>query len=374
MRLQPTYKRDLNGSIRMHVVEVEGNKYRTESGLIDGTRTVSEWTEVFGKNAGKSNATTDEEQALRVATRIRQIRLEQGDHEKIEDVDRGKSFMQPMLAARWDNVKDKVIVSEKSPIFIQPKLDGCRCLVSREGMQTRTGKVWVSAPHIFEQLKPIFEKYPDLVLDGELYNHDLNEDFNKIISLVKKSKPTEEDLKESAEKVQYWIYDIWSDPGTFSDRAIHLNRLFSENHCMHSPSFVQVNTYKITNKEDVQNYLERFVSQGYEGAIVRLDAPYEFKRSKNLLKVKQFQDEEFPIVRIEEGRGNLSGKAGRIVVNADGVEVAAGLKFSHEEAEEIWKNRDYYIGKKATIKFFNKTEDGSLRFPKCIQIDRESYE
>ena len=85
MKLAPTYKVDLNGSIRMHVVEVEGNKYRTESGLIDGARVISEWTECFGKNVGKSNGTTDEEQALKVAQRIRQIRLEQGDYENIED-------------------------------------------------------------------------------------------------------------------------------------------------------------------------------------------------------------------------------------------------------------------------------------------------
>ena len=135
-----------------------------------------------------------------------------------------------------------------------------------------------------------------------------------------------------------------------------------------------VDTYEITSKDKIQSYLEQFVSEDFEGAIVRLNKPYECKRSKNLLKVKQFQDEEYPIVRFEEGRGNLAGCAGNVVVSVDGKEVAAGLKFGHEEAQEFWLHRDQYVGKSATIKYFNKTQDGSLRFPKCIQIDRQSYE
>ena len=126
--------------------------------------------------------------------------------------------------------------------------------------------------------------------------------------------------------------------------------------------------------EEVQNKLEYYLDKGYEGAIVRLNKPYENKRTNSLLKVKKFEDEEFVIVDIEEGRGNLAGKAGRIIVDVDGKRVSAGLKFSHEDAAEIWINKDRYIGKKATIKYFNRTPDGSLRFPKCIQIDRESYE
>lgn len=251
----------------------------------------------------------------------------------------------------------------------------CRCLVSSDNMQSRNGKSWISAPHIYEKLKPIFEKYPDLLFDGELYYHSDKDNFNEIISLIKKTKPTAEDLKKSAELVQYWIYDLPSNPGIFSERNAELKKLFAENPDIFDSSFVLVDTYTVTDKAEVQQYLEKFVSEGYEGAIVRLNAPYESKRSKNLLKVKEFNDEEFPILRIEEGRGNLSGCAGRIIVDVDGVEVGAGLKFSRDEAREIWQNREYYTGKMATVKYFGgKTPDGSLRFPKVIQIDRESYE
>lgn len=365
---------DQNKRLRSWTIEVEGNRYRSISGLVDGEKVTSEWSEIFGKNLGKVNATTDEEQALKTAERLIQIRRELGYHDTPEEAAKGKSYFQCMLASRWDNIQSKLIIDEDHPVYVQRKLDGCRCIAFPDRLQTRTGKVWTAVPHIEAKLKPVFNKYPDLSLDGELYRHSSDEDnFSEIVSVIRKTKPTRQDLEKSAEMVQYWIYDLPSYPETFSERFAELQRLFEEFHL--DDSFVLVETFKCTSKAEVSKYLEQFVSEGYEGAIVRLDALYESKRSKNLLKVKQFNDEEFSIIRIEEGRGNLSGKAGKVVVDVDGVEVAAGLKFSYEEAEQIWNNRDYYVGKKATIKYFgDKTPDGSLRFPKCIQIDRESYE
>lgn len=369
------YKVDEAGRVRELTIERENNAYRTTSGLVDGKKVTSQWKYAAGVNKGKANELFPEEHAKRIVKSSLKVYEEvQGYCRSIEEAKNNRHRFQCMLASKWDSVKDKTVVDEEHPIYIQRKLDGCRNIDSAERMQTRTGKTWISAPHIQRKLKKLFEKYPNLVLDGELYNHGLNEDFNKIISLIKKSKPTEDDLKESEDLVQYWIYDLPSCPGTFSERYAELERLFKENPDILDRSFVLVEAFKVTNKDEVQDYLERFVSEGYEGAIVRLDAEYEQKRSKNLLKVKQFQDEEFPIIGIEEGKGNLSGKAGKIIVDVNGVTVAAGLRFSHEEAQEIWEKRDQLIGKTATIKYFNKTSDGSLRFPKCVQIAREIYE
>ena len=113
----------------------------------------------------------------------------------------------PMLAYP---VSDKPIDYSK-PIFIQPKLDGVRCLIqydsdpthefhncSRVEAYSRTGKLWKNIDHILEELVPFFRKYPDVILDGELYNHDLKDDFEKIISLVRKTKPTDEDRLEAS--------------------------------------------------------------------------------------------------------------------------------------------------------------------------------
>ena len=90
----------------------------------------------------------------------------------------------PMLAYP---VSDKPIDYSK-PTFIQPKLDGVRCVIQYDaGVVTaysRTGKEWKNIEHIKLNLYRFFDKYPNVILDGELYNHDLRDNFEKIISLV----------------------------------------------------------------------------------------------------------------------------------------------------------------------------------------------
>lgn len=370
------YQKDQTGKVRYWYMQQDENKYRSISGIQgreDTSEQISEWTEVKeGTNIGKVNEKNPIVQATFLCDRMYTIRKEQGYAEDLKDA--GKKFFQPMLAAKYFglNQKKRNELFEGN-VYIQPKLDGIRCIVTKDGMFSRHGKELLSAPHIRKSLDRVFDKYPDLILDGELYNHDLNEDFNQIISLARKTKPTEEDLKMSEQKIQYWIYDLPSCPKNFLDRNWELTNLFLDNKEFQKYC-INVETHMVLSDEEVQHKLEYYLDKGYEGAIVRLNKPYENKRTNSLLKVKKFEDEEFVIVDIEEGRGNLAGKAGRIVVDVDGKRVSAGLKFSHEDATEIWNNRDSYIGKKATIKYFSRTPDGSLRFPKCIQIDRESYE
>lgn len=370
------YQKDQTGKVRYWYMEQDSNKYRSISGIQGRENTseqVSEWTEVKeGTNIGRSNQKDPIQQATFLVSRMYEIRKEQGYAEDLKDA--GKKFFQPMLAAKYFGLNQKRRNGLfEGNVYCQPKLDGIRCIVTKDGMFSRHGKEIISAPHIRKSLEPVFQKYPDLILDGELYNHDLNEDFNQIISLARKTKPTEEDLKMSEQKIQYWIYDLPSCLENFSDRNWELTKLFQDNKEFQKYC-INVETNMVLSDEEVQNKLEYYLDKGYEGAIVRLNKPYENKRTNSLLKVKKFEDEEFVIVDIEEGRGNLAGKAGRIIVDVDGKKVSAGLKFSHEDAAEIWINKDRYIGKKATIKYFNRTPDGSLRFPKCIQIDRESYE
>ena len=83
-------------------------------------------------------------------------------------------------------------IDYSKPTFIQPKLDGVRCVIQYDkenGVKaySRTGKEWKNINHILAQLKPFFKKYPNVILDGELYNHDLRDNFEKIISLVRKT-------------------------------------------------------------------------------------------------------------------------------------------------------------------------------------------
>lgn len=369
---------DSMSRMRVWEIEIEDNRYRTISGLEDGSKVTTEWTVCEGKNTGKSNETTAEQQANLEANSLVRDRIEKdGYYENREDAYKGKRYFQPMLAKKWYDLKPNGIERFfKDTVFVQPKLDGVRCIIDKYGMWTRQGKKILSAPHIRKELEPVFQQHPDLILDGELYNHDLNNDFNKIISLVRKSKPTEFDMKESEKYVQYWNYDFPSCEGTFETRNRTLKYLYDKEiaELGHPEYFVYVPTSVCKNPDDVERWLEEFLNQGYEGAILRSNDVYECKRSDHLLKVKKFLDEEFEIVGFEEGKGNMSGMAGNVLVNVNGVIVAAGINATHDELKEIWENRDNYIGKTATIKYFNKTEDGSLRFPKCVQLAREEYE
>ena len=84
------------------------------------------------------------------------------------------------------------------PAYIQPKLDGVRCLFTKDGAFSRAGNQFMNVEHIEKDLKPVFNKYPNLILDGELYNHGLKDDFNKIISLVKKKNQLmNKDMKQN---------------------------------------------------------------------------------------------------------------------------------------------------------------------------------
>jgi DNA ligase-1 len=268
-------------------------------------------------------------------------------------------FFQPMLAKDWNDKKSKI----KYPLFTQPKLDGIRCIVKSDGMWSRTGKPIISAPHIFESLKPLFETNPDLIFDGELYADKFANDFNAICSIVKKTKPTLQDLLDSANVIQYHIYDLPSCDNTFVKRFKTLFNMNLPTCC------VVVSTEQVDNENDLMAYYEDYVNMGYEGQIIRLDEKYENKRSGNLLKHKSFIDEEYTILDIIEGIGNKTGMVGSFIFqNKEGEIFNSSPKFNWEVCKEMWDNRNELIGKEATVKYFNLTPNGIPRFPYTIAI------
>lgn len=358
MMFNSIYKRAVNGKINQWTVEVEDNQYRTISGYHDGVQTTSEWTVCEGKNIGKKNETTPAQQAMAEAEALYRKRKELGYFEDINDCDK-QVYFQPMLAKDWNNEKGKV----KYPIFTQPKLDGIRCIVKSDGMWSRNGKPIVSAPHIFESLKPLFESNPDLIFDGELYADKYSNDFNAICSIVKKTKPTQQDLLDSANVIQYHIYDLPSHDDVFTSRYKALINLELPKTC------VVVATEQVDHINDVFGYYEDYIAAGYEGQMLRLDNHYENKRSKSLLKHKSFIDEEYTILDIVEGVGNKTGMVGSFVFkNKAGKTFNSSPKFNWEVCTEMWNNRHELIGKEATVKYFNLTPDGVPRFPYVIAI------
>lgn len=364
MKLPTLYKRAVNGKINEWTIEIEESCFRTISGYTDGIKTISEFTCCEAKNIGKKNATTPEQQALLEAQAMWTKRIETGSFEDINDIDKPVYF-KPMLAHDFNDYKDKITF----PVYSQPKLDGIRCIVRADGMWSRNGKAIVSAPHIFEAFKPLFEINPDLVFDGELYADKFANDFNAICSLVKKTKPTNADLKASAEQIQYHIYDLPSHNDIFIERYSTLSKLNLPSCCK------LVETYFIEERLNIDMIYEEYVNAGYEGQMIRLNEKYENKRSKFLLKHKSFIDEEYTILDIEEGNGNKTGMVGAFIFESKtGHQFKASPKFNWDECKAMWKIKDQLIGKSATVKYFNLTPDGVPRFGYVIKIDRESYE
>lgn len=369
MKLDTIYIKTKTGATNEWTIEVVDNKYRSIAGQVGGKMKISEWTICYGKNIGRANATTDKEQAMLEAIAKRTKKLESGYFENIKHINKQRYF-EPMLASKWEDSKDKI----QYPIFSQPKLDGIRCIITKDGMFSRNGKPIISAPHIRESLSEVFDVYPDMVLDGELYADKFANDFNKIVSLVKKTKPTDTDLKESKKNIQYWIYDLPDNDIQFGERCERLNELF-ENYKCFSKHCVEVETEICNDEDEVMGLYEEYVDKGFEGQMLRLNGKYENKRSKNLMKHKSFVDEEYTILDIVEGEGNRTGTAGYMVFETeDGKRFKSNVKGTMEETAEMLKNKKQLIGKEATIKYFNLTPDGIPRFPYVINIDRESYE
>ena len=350
------YKRSVTGKVSTWRAEVEDNCFRTISGFLDGKSVTSEWTECKAKNVGKKNATTDEQQAHAEVEAMYTKRKDLGYWSALEHIDTPVYF-KPMLAHDYLDYKNKV----KFPIYSQPKLDGIRCIIREDGMWSRNGKQIISAPHIYEALKPWFEQNPDLILDGELYANKDVADFNTIISCVRKTKPTAADL-ETSKKIQYWIYDIPSVSGTFRDRLEEMSDFKLPECCKMVPTMV------IHMEEGILPEYRGYMIQGYEGQILRVaDSHYENKRSKSLLKHKTFNDAEFTILGVIEGKGNLTGKVGKLQFEINGKPFESAVNGDWEYLAELLKQNDL-IGKQATVKYFELTEDGIPRFPKVIAI------
>jgi ATP-dependent DNA ligase len=353
------YKIDTKGKTRVWWIEFDEEKYRTHAGILDGKIVVSGWQRPTEKNVGRSNATTVAEQVIAEVDAEYTKKQYQGKyHTSVgESIYFGAKFYECMLATKYDPKKHN-----QFPYYSQPKLDGVRCLVSKDGMQSRQGKPIISAPHILEALKDFFEEFPEVVLDGELYNHDLKNDFEKIISLARKTKPTEADLAESKKMVQYHVYDCIAD-GSFDDRY-----KFIASQIWPLPSIRLVNSIVVNNEDDTQKGLGFYLEQGYEGQMLRVeDSPYEGKRSKNLIKHKEFEDEEFEIVSITEGLGNWEGYAKSVEIRLkDGTTQSSGVRGNQDFLKQILADKDSLIGTEVTVRYQNKTVDGKLRFPVVV--------
>ncbi len=256
-------------------------------------------------------------------------------------------------------------------VYMQPKLDGVRCVIQLNDKgevyaYSRTGKPWLNIEHILQDLKSDFDLNPNMILDGELYNHSLRNDFEKIISLVRKQKPTADDRAESKKLVQFHCYDYAHTNEDYSTRMNNLARM-SYSYCVK-----YVPSTRVYNEKDSKLTHGINLSNSYEGSILRLDGPYQCKRSYNLQKFKDFHDDEATIIGYEAGKGKREGTLGKfLMMDSEGVKFGCppGKGFTYKDLADIQNNIHDYIGETATFTYFERTKAGSYRHPfyKCIR-------
>ena len=275
----------------------------------------------------------------------------------------------PMLAYP---VSDKPIDYSK-PVFIQPKLDGVRCLIQAEPTYnkgfdvvaySRTCKEWKNINHILGQLRPFFDKFPNVILDGELYNHDLRDNFEKIISLVRKTKPTDEDRLEASKLTQFHCYDIIDEELPFEQR----NEFINQTLMLMGDSIYIVDTEMVDHDKHAQFVHKENLKAGYEGSIVRTNDTYQCKRSHNLRKFKDFSDAEAYIVGYEEGKGKRVGTLGKFIMrDDDGNEFGCppGKGYNYKDMKGLLFKAKWYVDHKAraTFTYFERTKACSYRHP-----------
>jgi ATP-dependent DNA ligase len=265
----------------------------------------------------------------------------------------------PMLAYP---VSDKPIDYTK-PVFMQPKLDGVRCLVQYDNSvvtaYSRTGKQWLNIDHILQSLKPFFQANPNVILDGELYNHALKDDFEKIISCVRKQKPTAIDRAESRKLVQFHCYDIVDETMLFDKRY-----KFVFDNLRDSYGVRTVKTIVTPTESQAKVNHARNLDSGYEGSILRVNDVYKCGRSWSLRKFKDFHDAEAEIIGWVEGKGKRSGTIGKfIAADKDGNRFGMPVMDNFKKLQTMFDEMQTWKGKIATFTYFERTKAGSYRHP-----------
>ena len=351
------YGKAKSGKIKQWQAEVKGNEVIITYGYVGGklqtTKVIAE-----PKNVGKANETTAEEQAIKEFEALVKAQIDKELYrETIDELEYLK--MSPMLAKKYDESKVTF------PCFIQPKLDGVRCLVTRVGEDefkflSRKHKEYTTLGHLIPSLKKLMDIGE--TFDGEVYNHNMH--FQQIVSAVKKEQPI-------SKKLQYWVYDYVDPELSYQKRHEILHRKFGKNKLFFGIVFVQTDC--IGDHEEMKDSHDYYVQEGFEGAIIRDPAgPYEFYRSKYLMKYKEFHDAEFRIVGSEKGTGTHDGCIIFVCEgqreNSETFTFKVTPKFSLADRKKMYILRETYLGKMLTVQYQALSQDSIPIFPVGLSV------
>ena len=352
--MKTLYKKDSKGKIRIWKIWTEGAELKQSAGLKDG-KLVEHIKTCKGKNIGKSNETTPEEQAKSELESTYQSKFSEG-YFKTEAEVASEVVILPTLAKSYNDHKDKI---DWDNTYCQRKYDGMRCLAFIKGsniiLKSRDGKIIENMQHITDELSMCSLNTIDLVLDGELWMEGTFQDNMKAIKKYRKG---------ITENIRFNVYDLVSNE-EFQIRNQRIGTIIRSNKFKYVK---EVETHKIFNEKALIDYHKQFISEGFEGTMIRTGSigdPLN-KRSDKLLKYKDFKDIDFKIIDITSNDANpLHGTPH---FELDGKQFKAGVKMSHDDRQDLLTNKDQYIGKMANIRYFELTDDGIPRFPVMIGI------
>lgn len=261
----------------------------------------------------------------------------------------GLRFKKPMLAKEFQNHRDVV----EYPCYVQPKLDGIRCITDGQRFWTRNGNEFprINVAHLRVTRLPF-------LVDGELMICD-GGDFEDLASIAKRAgHPNSEELELN-------VFDVITD-GEFSQRLIKMEKLFRRLDIGEDRSgWRMVKTTLVRSFSDVQNMHSRHLLWGREGTMVRsASGLYVPRRTTDLLKYKPLKSAEFKIVGVKEGRGKDKGTP-VYICQSKGGEFRARPMGTMKQRRAMWRNRENDLGKKLTVEFQNLTKYGKPRFPRA---------
>lgn len=372
MKTFPTlYKKTSTGATQMWSIGVDANTIIVNFGQVDGKIQTTEEVIKDGKNVGRANETTPEQQALAEATSKWEGKIKKG---YVEDVSRAEAGEKDIdggydcqLAHKFADHGHKIKYVPYA--YTQPKLNGHRCLaVIKDGVAalfSRTRKPIKSCPHIVEELEKLYPTgYHEI--DGELYNHAYKDNFEELASLIRQEVPA-----ANCTEVQYHVYDKPSK-ADFKDRIASLEADITKYNRksgvlkMGAPlMYIKLTeTIQVADETEMMNAFDTFLKQGYEGSMARnAEGEYQGKRSYNLQKVKEFQDADYPIVGIEEGRGGYAGCGIFICKTPEGKTFSVKMRGPKERLQEFLNQHTLWEGNTLVVKYQYISKYGIPIFP-----------
>jgi ATP-dependent DNA ligase len=352
---------DSKGKVRIWNINVikktDYSIIRTEYGVENGKMITSEVIVKDGKNLDKKNATDHYEQAISEAQSKWEHKKKSTNYKKSSSED--LVSLLPMLALDFFKNKNKI----NFPAFSQPKLDGNRAIYNNvtQKITSRTNKEWSTLinTELYKELLSL-----PFITDGELYCHDPTFKFEHL-GVLRKTKNLNKQDYTKLNCIQYWIYDIIDTTLTFQERNKKLKDFF-DTHTFLKIKYVETNI--VENEDDIVNLHENYIKDGFEGSMIRnFNGMYRLNyRSPELLKYKDFKDDEFEIVGFSCEKSHLNNSEYIIwrCKTSEGKEFNVQSSGTSTERANAYINGGKYIGSKLWVKFFEYSNDNIPRFPK----------